>query len=1566
MATMDSESQSIDISQLKKIALGYYDSDEDANKLTSREQCLSPSVTGIIAQPSLSTAAARPNSNASPTDRTTSTSTSAGRANINALGKSAHSHHAHVRSRCVQSSPGLINHIQPDGADHDAGRLNAVEGNNHLPLKSQNSETQLPSTVPESTERVKARKNRANMDILSSLSQGDTQPVSQWVYDEFTNRAKLQQPGSVNENTPALTATTTGVTSHTKDYGDSGHVDLLAEFEQQVVDYPDDSSDAVNREDDAMSDITQVDADPDTTPEWKRYQQPKTPATHGKKRNHRGDVVSPTSTPRLPINPFADTGGLGNGVMGLSQVFKATQAPTSPMIRGVPSDDVSERPSPELYFNQRLAIAGTSSSPVKIQRTNFQRAVTEPQTVYIPMKESQAQRERDLGLNRSSSMNGSAVEDDSDEDFGSEGSLLRRRRIQRKIDNQARSQFAGLTAPSRPSSSGRGGSKGMPGRTTQAFTQVKDNLPPDPLVISDDTPMAEDVPYPSEDDTEYEVDVADDMPELMEPDEDEKENIGHPGLQVPMTTSRVRIHHVSQHGSSQSPSLPRAGTNLVGERRLDNFKRRKLISDATTTGSSRSTERVGSIERGSETVAVADSQASQSKPKLLERQRSASPKTPFLASSLCIPQSQIDLPFSYSLPELLAGAHVVGDDSSPFPQPPLLSSSMSHRNASERRNGDEEIVLDLASDPMVESAAEKPNPSILRSGTHSQSSEAEPLVGKDRVARTKNDRSGSNAGLGISPNTTPVAAPNVDLLSSGPLKDIVRTIQPAEAQVKMLRSTIPETSPSGGSEFTSSAKQCFGNKLGSSSAPLQAAPALNLERQAPQSNNTSVFETAQTHLTSEHSRGRSSRQESGSSGPLVSPKVTRLRHFTEVASPTLPDATGDEDMEVTLITSQDVEFQAAINGSSPVRPSRKRRRGAGDVVLSVTNAHSMRSSPVPLYSGRQREKEDGGEIITGQPGVGVGKAANRVGGSRSPDPLSSSRTVSRAGETSLAATESAAKSALPRPGEVDVSSALRSNVRPQTRKPTPLRFRKVVGPMTEKNAHVATQTAHERKPSTEDRAVQAATVVAGVTNPNQVFAHFNGRNAAYYPATCIGVQEGEEMRFKIRFDDGTVDDIGAYGVKRLELQKGDNIKVDLPTMRTKSYIVVGLKNKQNPTLGCRTASEAGSLAETHSADYLMTDIGGYSTVQVYQKQRESLPGVDPLPDTEIISVPINSVYLTQTMWSRFKDRQYTHPPSFALQRSGLTTPSENPSTPSTTSSRSPRNKASAPVQDNFLIDQSGSGLFAGMVFAITYGKNEEEKQRVSQHIRHNGGRILHDGFHELFHLPTLEPSTPSKNRDNHTTTALSLKPHAAQLGFACVIADSHSRRKKHVQALALGLPCLAGRWIEACVAKNKVLNWAPYLLPSGESAFLGGAVRSRMLQPYAAATARLSATIENRPKILAGRSVLLVMRRGKAEESRKAYLFLTYALGARKVSRALDLGAAKKMLAESGASGGRWDLVYVDGKSERAEKVLFGGDGAEPGGGEEGDGEGEGRRTRVVGNEFVVQSLISGQLLDDE
>jgi DNA repair protein RAD9 len=140
--------------------------------------------------------------------------------------------------------------------------------------------------------------------------------------------------------------------------------------------------------------------------------------------------------------------------------------------------------------------------------------------------------------------------------------------------------------------------------------------------------------------------------------------------------------------------------------------------------------------------------------------------------------------------------------------------------------------------------------------------------------------------------------------------------------------------------------------------------------------------------------------------------------------------------------------------------------------------------------------------------------------------------------------------------------------------------------------------------------------------------------------------------------------------------------------------------------------------------------------------------------------------------------------------------------------------------------------------------------------------------------------------------------------------------------------------------------------------------------------------------LLDGQSVLLVMGRGKAEEKRKAYIFLTYALGAARVERVLDLKAAKAMLEEHGQESGEkhgWDWIYVDDREEAAAKAMIMGKTTSGVAGKlmshvgrkrkrssmliESIGEKEiansGRKVRIVSNEFVCQSLILGNVYEE-
>jgi hypothetical protein len=300
-------------------------------------------------------------------------------------------------------------------------------------------------------------------------------------------------------------------------------------------------------------------------------------------------------------------------------------------------------------------------------------------------------------------------------------------------------------------------------------------------------------------------------------------------------------------------------------------------------------------------------------------------------------------------------------------------------------------------------------------------------------------------------------------------------------------------------------------------------------------------------------------------------------------------------------------------------------------------------------------------------------------------------------------------------------------------------------------------------------------------------------------------------------------------------------------------------------------------------------------------------------------------------------------------------------------------------------------LFKNMAFAISYKgdktPDKADKASVTEMITYHGGRLL-DGFNELFldTSPSLltTPATsrvsavPKTASDINHVGELALAPNAQDLGFVAFIGDHYTRKSKFVQALALGLPCLSGRWISTCVARGRVVPFAPYLLAAGESAYLGGAVRSRSLEAYDAATAKLRDTFEGRERLLGGKRVVFCMGRGKAEERKRAYLFLTRALGAGEVRRVINVKEAKEVV-EGG--GERWDLVYVDDdkKIRAAEAEILGtGEGVmgakkgtrkRTGGGvvEDADGEVQARkRVKVVSDEFVVQSLILGRLMDED
>ncbi|KAI9825726.1 MAG: hypothetical protein M1826_006910 [Phylliscum demangeonii] len=384
-------------------------------------------------------------------------------------------------------------------------------------------------------------------------------------------------------------------------------------------------------------------------------------------------------------------------------------------------------------------------------------------------------------------------------------------------------------------------------------------------------------------------------------------------------------------------------------------------------------------------------------------------------------------------------------------------------------------------------------------------------------------------------------------------------------------------------------------------------------------------------------------------------------------------------------------------------------------------------------------------------------------------------------------------------------------------------------------------------------------------------------------------------------------------VRSLDLRLDDAVKVDLPRLRSKTYLVVGFKDKRSES-GTAATDMAGLGQPARS------DARGYETVML----RPNGAGDGTLP-AETIDVPITSLYILPRNWAPFQGRIHGHREVGyrEAQDSGISNVARlRPTSPSSRTRVRPSSATAG---------RSGTGLFENMIFAVSYGSTgpnrQAEKTRIVKHITTHGGTVLEDSFRELFQkdgLPTFgqqqhAPRHPISDESN----GLQVKARFKDAGFACVIADEHSRRVKYMQALALGLPCLAGRWIEDCVRQSSIVDWAPYLLPAGKSTYLGDAIRSRTLAYCPASDAPLSKTITaTGPKLLAGRRVLFVDDK-KAATSRDTYLFLLHVLSPSRIMRVPSIEAAEAILASSsrtnrhGRLDAEWDFLYLAGHELR-------------------------------------------------
>ena len=1428
-----------------------------------------------------------------------------------------------------------------------------------------------------------------------------TQEFSQWMVDE-------SKSGDGEQQTEA---------SHTYTPGQSGHIDLAGLFQQQDGE--------LDIQDEDLVGFSQPNVYTELFPESQRFQLPKTPATNGEKRYHAGEMVEHVfTTPRLPSNPFAVREERSSGPMKLSQVFRATQAPSSPLANVLPSDATSDRPSPsmfdqpvhanelpsdlvsdklspEMYRRHRPSTAQSHSSPTKLGRGTLQRSVTEPHSHYVTMKESQEERDRMAQKKREKEAELQKttfpvrVPEISDDEL--ESSQIRRLKKRRRLADDVKAKFDSISIKARPGSSSSSRiRKAGPRRQVLHSSPIRGKTQRNAVLISDEANDNDDAT--TEEETEHE-----DLPESPEaelPDElgeDNKENadvhaMHHPAKGTPL---KRKAHYI------RSPIPPSSYAPRRTQPINDHESPDELVEDEDPPRLFGLSQRRSSATGGPQTVTIADSQASQSK----GRQREAASNKPSNSSAESrhlIPQSP-----SIKIPNTSQPCVSSTQDISPVspkktvtppPSSPVQDdvSSPTLRRSPRKR-----------ADPQRKTpSAEMPSsPPVLPSRATGPISAQEFLDNHDdQLSGSVQEQATDNA----LPNSISPTLPQGPRSTRALLEQRSDHLQRAtpRAPKESLPSTIPETisAPRGGARIQSLTSSPTGSTIhaakNSSERPGDRAHG------SSSIEHSTEFNTVATHLSKSSVKTftHAHSQPSPTRSP-VKPGLRKPRTFAEMANdPSPSDELADIDIDIEIMTGADKEFKermAQLEASSPIPPARKRRKRTSGEILHLYEPSSDQvqgiEHPLPapphaaaqpgsvcpdIYQTDELAKDNSGPAspVRSQPKEKAAKenAAPGLPGSTlnvTHPPMAPEKHIPPLKIPSIKAT---------RQPEND-GSMKRSSPLPDH----PPKRQKLGPPKSTLSNAKAQATPKTDNPPLNISAHQAIV-------PERVFARFNGTPAGFFPATCLS-DATPGSRYKIRFDDGTTTTVSTSAVKRLELQEGDHVKVYREGQRGNTYVVKDLRDK----------SEGNSVKTAKSGN--STDIFGHRSVLLSLKQK---PGSESTNKDE--AVPITEVYLTLSMWSSLKDRKYNHSTTTGTYLNGIETPCENSSTPSTPSSRlrTSRMMDKAPTTQRMQPTPQpdaagGSGLFAGIAFAITSIADPAIRVNTESLVRTNSGTLLtsSNGFDELFEIPPasnsstsstpspspspssspdpdFQPSStnlPSKPPTTATTNreiAFALSPSFQATHSAFLLADKHCRSTKFFQALALNIPCVATRYPFDCIAAGRLLDWCPYLLASGESSFLDGAVCSRTLKTPTGTDGfvGLEDMVGRREKWLEEKKVLLVGGGERGGKKRvKAYVFIAYALGAREVGVVESREEARNLLRQGEVEGEDWDLICVHeeekgegsggstGGRKRKRRSSGGGVGKEM---SLADGLGPVGRARVAGTEVVVQSLIIGRFLE--
>ncbi|KAK6354655.1 hypothetical protein TWF696_003795 [Orbilia brochopaga] len=469
-----------------------------------------------------------------------------------------------------------------------------------------------------------------------------------------------------------------------------------------------------------------------------------------------------------------------------------------------------------------------------------------------------------------------------------------------------------------------------------------------------------------------------------------------------------------------------------------------------------------------------------------------------------------------------------------------------------------------------------------------------------------------------------------------------------------------------------------------------------------------------------------------------------------------------------------------------------------------------------------------------------------------------------------------------------------------------------------KKPEIAIDTTTPQKTTIQFRPSASQRIELSNSGPYRVFAEWE---RAYYPAVVHELPRFNENT-PARFVGGE-SFVRLDRMKKLELEAGDNVKVK--GQRQKVYIV-------QEVYKAPVASESQVRTESQLERENVLDVHGNNMVKLKHKA-----------SGEIMDVHIGDIFLTGAQFSSLKTKsmelEYSlqsdeNTPLFKREDSILITPSKRRNTPNVMLGT----QKMMPLKISASSSKGRQGIFFGMQFTISLtGESTKDRAILSSMLQRDGGQVLNDGFDDVFLAI------------NHDAAELVPRPGWSEIGFTAVISDRASTTSKYLQALALGIPCLSPKWVEDSVQSKTALQWHNYLLPAGDSQYLDGATKSRIIDWVDIQSATFANMFSRRAKLMEGVNVI-IHTSAKNKNEPQIYPFLIHAMGPSEVKYAASVEEVNKLL-KSKSSGTRWH--YILSKDEKPKFNL------------KGRARDPAFSVRVVNHEWVKQSLIFGKLLDE-